>query len=474
MQTPPAPTAHQQRLIIFIIALASFMGALDTSIVNISLPSIAAYFHEDIGDVSWVVMGYGLVIACLLLIFGKLGDTHGFRKVYIGGFAVFTIGSLLCGLSMTLGHLIGFRLVQGLGAAALEAIGPAMIALYLPQAVRGRALGTLATAVSVAIAVGPVLGGLLTEFISWHWIFFVNIPVGVMAIVLGRKILPETELRGTDSAFDIRGTAFIVAALFFLIYPLNMGLKMGWTSPFIIGSFLLSAVFWAAFVRRECTCEEPLLNLALFGNRSFSAGTVAGSLVMLAFAGATFIFPFYLEGVKGLSTAVAGIVLTVPAVTLMIFGPLAGKISDRQGTRRLTTGAAAMTAAVFLLYTSLTMESSLPVIVIGLALLGVTSGLYFPPNMNQVLGQSPKGEEGVASSVMQTAKNIGDVLGVAVFGTVFIQAIVSAFAHSPETPHTEIAAAMLVPGFHAAFFVGAVVCAIAAALSLMARDAQRV
>ncbi|MDD4254732.1 MAG: MFS transporter [Methanofollis sp.] len=234
MQTPPALNAHQQRPIIFIIALAAFMGALDTSIVNISLPSIATYFHEDIGDVSRVVMSYGLVIACLLLVFGKLGDGHGFRKVYIGGFAVFTVGSLLCDLSMTLGHLVDFRLLQGLGAAALEAVGPAMIAHYLPQTVRG----TLAT-------------------------------------------------------------------------------------------------------------------------------------------------------------------------------------------------------AVFLLYASLTTESGLFVIVLALALLGATSGLYFPPNMNQVLGQSPKGEEGVASSVMQTAKNIGDVLGVAVFGTVFIQAIVSAFAHRDRgrSPH---------------------------------------
>ncbi len=470
MDTAAAPTAPNTRTIMFIIALAAFMGSLDSSIVNISLPTISEYFHVSISNVSWVVMAYLLIICSFLLIFGRLGDMKGFKNVFIAGFAIFTIGSFLCGMSMTIGHLIGFRVLQAVGAAALEAIGPAMIAIYLPQAMRGRALGVLATAVSLGIAAGPIIGGLLTEYASWHWIFFINIPVGIAAIVIGRVVLPDVRAPPTQVRFDIPGALFIFAALMLLIYPLNEGYRFGWTSPVVLGCFAASIVFWALFIVRERRCADPLIHLDLFANRSFTFANLAGLLIMLAYGGLEFLLPFYLEGVQGIATDVAGLILAVPAVALMIVGPIAGSLSDRYGSRWLSTGAVLLTAAAFFLFTGIGTGTTIAFLIVSLALVGVGVALFFPPNMNLILGQSPGDAQGVASSAMMTLRNIGSVMGVALFATVFLQVVFSTAAITETTTYADISSSVMIAGFQAAFLGGVVACIVALLLSAVARD----
>lgn len=470
MDTATAPAASNTRTIIFIIALSAFMGSLDSSIVNISLPTISEYFHVGLSTVSWVVMAYLLILCSFLLIFGRLADMKGFRTVYLAGFVVFTAGSFLCGISMTIGQLIGFRILQAIGAAALGAIGPAMVAVYLPEAIRGRALGILATAVSLGIAAGPIVGGLLTEYASWHWIFFINIPVGIAAVLIGRAVLPDTRTETKPVTFDLPGAFFIFAALTLLIYPLSEGYRLGWTSPIVIGCLTASAVFWALFIVRERRCADPLLHLDLFANRSFTVANLAGLLIALVYAGLEFLLPFYLEGVQGTDTAVAGLILAVPAAALMVVGPAAGALSDRYGSRWPGTAAVLLIAASFILFAGIGTTTSMAFIVAALALMGVGIALFFPPNMSLILGQSPENARGVASSAMMTLRNTGSVMGVALFATVFLQVVFSTASVTGGPTHVQVAEAALVPGFQAAFLGGALVCILALLLSGAAQD----
>ena len=266
MELQNALSGREQNLVLFILALSTFMASLDSTIVNISLPAIAASFGVSLSMVSWVAMSYLLVLSGLLLAFGKLGDMKGFRKIFIAGFAVFTVGSLLCGLSFSIGSLIGSRFIQGIGAAALEAIGPAMVAIYLPREIRGKALGILATVISVGIAAGPIIGGFLTQYASWHWIFFINVPIGICAVILGIRCIPVDRVPAKSGPFDYPGAIIFFFALAALLWPVDEGLTLGWTSPAILGSFGISAVLWVLFILRETRSRDPLCDFALFRN----------------------------------------------------------------------------------------------------------------------------------------------------------------------------------------------------------------
>jgi len=440
------------------------MASLDSTIVNISLPTIAEYFAVDIGQISWVAMAYLFVLAGCLLVFGKLGDMKGFRRVFIAGFVLFTAGSLLCGLSATIGQLISFRVVQGIGAAAVDALAPAMIVIYLSAEKRCRALGILATIVSIGIAAGPILGGFITEYTSWHWIFFINIPVGIVAILLATKFLPADRAPSAETRFDIAGGALILLALTTLLYPLNRGLELGWTSPFILGCFAGSVLLWVLFVYHERRCPYPLVDLSLFTRRNFMLGNLASLLLILVFNGVEFLLPFFFEGVQGLSTETAGLLLAVPAVALMVAGPVAGVLSDRFGSRALTTGAALLTGGTLYLFAIFVRTTALSFIILALAIDGIAMGLFFPPNMSQILGSGGDKDHGVASGVMMTVRNIGSVFGVAIFGTIVVQVIIGIMGRENLT---HLTLGLLTSGFHVAFLFGVVICIVAAIVSAL-------
>jgi EmrB/QacA subfamily drug resistance transporter len=330
---PDTPAPANQTIVISIIAFALFMATLDTSIVNIALPTIAASFNTDMGSVSWVVMAYLLVLSGLMLACGRLGDMKGFRRVFIAGFGIFTLGSLLCGLAGSVGLLIVFRLVQGVGAAAIEAMAPAMITISFPEGKRGWALGILMMVVSVAIAAGPVLGGYITEFLGWNWVFFVNVPIGIFAVVLAARYLPQDVLTGSPNRFDTFGAALFLVAFATLLFPLNQGFYAGWTSPLIVGSFLASLFFFSLFICHERRCKSPLIDLGLFSVPNYLRGNVAGMLLLLAFAGSEFLLPFYFENIRGISTEIVGILLAVPAAALIVSGPYCQRPNCRETFR---------------------------------------------------------------------------------------------------------------------------------------------
>ena len=450
---PEIPSPANQKIIIAIVGFAAFMATLDTSIVNISLPTIAGWFRTDMGLVSWVVMAYLLVLSGLMLACGRLGDLKGFRRIFIAGFVVFTAGSLLCGLSPSIGFLIASRGVQGIGAAALDAMAPAMIVACLPAEKRGWALGILMTVVSVAIAAGPVLGGFITEFLGWHWVFFVNVPIGILACILAVRYLPRDEVPDQAGRFDTAGAAVILLALVALLFPLNQGLYRGWTSPVILGSFTASLIFFCLFLLHERRCSSPLIDMSLFSSGNYLWGNIAGMLIVLTFAGSEFLLPFSLELARGISIEMVGVLLAVPAIFLMLASLVAGRLSDRYGSRGLMIVAALLSAATMVLFSLMDASTGLPFIIATLALEGIAVGLFMPPNMRLVLGSGRQEAGGVASGVMMTLRNVGAMFGIAILGTVAMYGFAGSMAgigtYAPE---------QLVPGFHAAFLTGAFVC----------------
>jgi DHA2 family metal-tetracycline-proton antiporter-like MFS transporter len=411
-------------------------------------------------------MAYLLVEASFLLVFGKLGDIHGFRKIFIAGFTVFTLGSLLCGLSDTIYHLIAFRVLQGIGGAALVAVGPAMVAVFLPADKRGWAFGIIATVVSLGIAAGPILGGFLTEYLSWHWIFFINVPFGIAAVCAAYYLFPPDRPARSTGKFDVAGSVLICAALTTLLYPLNQGLSLGWTSPAILGLFALSLILWISFFVHERRCPDPLVDLTLFRIRNYNLGNSAGLLMMLSYAGAEFLLPFFFENIHGYTPSVAGLLLAVPAVALMVVGPVAGAFSDKYGSRAITSIAALLAAISFSLFGMFTATTGIGFIIAALILFGIAVGLFFPPNMSQILTDGGAEGEGVVSSVMMTIRNTGSVLGVALFSTIVVQVILGLSPRAADATSGAIPPHIFVAGFQAAFIVGVILSIVSLALSV--------
>lgn len=461
-------TTH--RLIILSVSLAAFMGSLDVTIVNISLPTISKYFDVSTSTVSWVVIVYLLVLGSFMLTFGKLGDLKGFKKIFISGFIVFTIGSLLCGLSWNIGTLIAFRMIQATGASMTASIGPAMVSSFLPSEIRGKALGYVTTFASLGIAAGPVIGGILTTYLSWRWIFFVNLPVGVGAVLIGMAVLPGGRARAADASFDLLGSVLAFTSLAALVFSLNMGQEIGWSSYPIIGTFIVSLALVSAFVFNEKRHSEPILDLSLLGQKGFAIANVAALLIMFLFTGAIFLFPFYLELLRGLGPDMAGIFLMVPPLCMMLIGPVAGRFSDHYGSRGICCIAACLCTLGFSMFGSLTDTTGYPFTIIALGLMGLSVGLFIAPSSRLIMGYSPPNEEGMASSLMMTMRNIGALIGVAAFETIFAETIHGSKAGFSGAAFSEMSSAILVKGFHNAFVFGVVVGIITLVLSCLAKD----
>jgi len=462
----------RQWLILVLISLASFMGALDATIVNISLPTMSKYFQCDVATVSWVAMAYLLVLSGTLIMFGRIADIRGYKKIYLAGFAIFTIGSLLCGLSSTIHLLIGFRVLQGIGAAMLQAIGGAMIVRYLPDKVRGTAFGILTTFAAVGLAAGTPLGGFISQFYSWHWIFFINVPVGIIAIILGIAVLPRDTGEFGRGQFDMSGAALLLVALVSLIFFLNMGNNVGWLSWRILISIAVSLAAWAGFILNEKRTQFPLIELSLFRNRNFTVAVTVALLMLLVGQGSWYAFPFYLELEKGFATNIAGLILLVPAIFMMICGPIAGLLSGRIGSRPICVLGSVVLIAAFVMFALMGAKTGLCYIIIAMALEGIGIGLIMPANFSLIMGMSAKGSEGVINSLVTTVRNVGAVMGIAVFTLIFLSVIAS-----QGIPTSGIAAHSLPPkafvlGFHAIFLFGAVLGGVLLVLNLALRDKQ--
>jgi len=453
-------------LILSTVSLGSLMSTLDGSIVNIALPAIQDDFGIDLTSVEWVVVAYLLVMGSLLLPVGRLGEVRGFKRVYLAGFVIFTVGSVLCGLAPNEGWLVACRVLQACGAAAITAMGPAVIARTFDASERGRALGLNGVSVSLGLSLGPVLGGLLTQAASWRSIFLINAPIGVIAILWAWRVLPA-EGRGKDQSFDLRGAALSGVALFCLLLALSEGQGWGWTSPQTLGLLAAFLVLGGAFLMAERATIQPLLDLALFRIRPFSFGLAS---VVVAFSGlftATFLLPFLLEQGRGFTPVEAGLLLTPVPISMAIVAPFSGSASDRFGPGILASTGMLLMVLSLLSLTQLPTDFALPDLIWRLILMGVGQGLFMSPNSSAVLGSVPGRRVGTASGTLAQMRVTGQALGIALSAAIVATRIPVHLAGGASNPDA------LAGAIHDAFWVAAAVCAIGIVTSLIRGSGRR-
>jgi EmrB/QacA subfamily drug resistance transporter len=463
-------------LLIISISLATFMSALDGTIVNIALPTISEAFNVTTSTVSWVSTIYLLVMAGCVLIFGKISDVIGFKKVFLSGFLIFTIGSFSCGLLPDLIHsfpvLIGSRAFQAVGGAMITAIGPAMVTAYIPMAQKGKAMGIVLTFAALGTAIGPTIGGVLTQFLSWNWIFFINVPVGICAILLGAKVIPVLKAQERTGGFDKAGAALIFTGLASLLFALSEGQTLGWTDPVILGSLLLALLTLGGFIWCEIRAGDPLLELRLFKRKNFLMTNMTMVLLFFSFAGISYLLPFYLEYVQGYAPSTAGLILTALSVAMMVGGILAGTLYNRAGGRLLSIAAGISIVAGYFLMTRIRPDTTTGFVVLCLLLIGFGLGLMLTPASNMIMNSVSKKYQGMVSSLTSLERFAPMTIGIAIFNIVFIQGIDAIASHNAITrlAPAYIRIEVLTAGFDLAFLFAFAVGVIILILAIVARQ----
>lgn len=452
--------------IVFAAALVSFMVSLDTYVVNISLPSIARWFQVGTGDVSWVVLGYLLALTGTLLIFGRLGDRFGLKGVFQAGFAVFTAASFLCGISNSVWVLVLSRFSQGVGGAMLLSMGPAMIARFLPIERRGAAFGYCATSAALGITLGTPLGGLITGHASWHWIFLINVPIGIAAIAFCQRAIPSdasSAAKGRGETFDAVGAAMIFSSILLLVWSLHTGPERGWLSPLVLGALATGTLLLALFVAWERRTASPLLDLDLFRDRAFTAGNLACCFAAAFLAGNNFVLPFYLEHELRLKPQQTGFVMLIYSLVYMGASLYTGKLSDRISPRTLSVWAMLVGSGAAVWFASTLGFGGLVPVVVYLVVLGLGFAMFVPANNHLVMTMAPEGKLGIVSGLYRMEIYLSMAIGVVLLETVFHRFVGDNVSWSDAT-------AALERGCRNAYGLGAVLCMLSVAFSRLAQS----
>ena len=423
----PEVSRRRRLLVLAICCMSLVIVGLDNTIVNVALPSIQRELHASVSGLQWTVDAYTLVIASFLMLAGSTADRFGRRRTFQTGLAAFTLGSLLCSLAPSLGWLIVFRMLQAIGGSMLNPVAMSIIVnTFTDPRERARAIGIWGGTVGLSLALGPVVGGALIASVGWRGIFWVNIPVGVAAIVLTALFVPESRAPH-PRRFDPVGQLLVIVTLASLIYAIIEGPSSGWGSAEIVGFFGLSAVTLAALLIYEPRRNEPLLDLRFFCSAPFSGATVIAISAFAALGGFLFLNTLYLQDVRGYSALHAGL-LTLPlAVATAFFAPISGRIIGRSGPRLpLLIAGVTMTAGGVLL-TGLTNGTSVGWLLFAYVVFGIGFGMVNAPITNTAVSGMPRDQAGVAAAVASTSRQIGQTLGVAVVGSAVTSALVGPF-----------------------------------------------
>ncbi len=424
------------------VAFGLFMIMLDNTIVNVALPTLQRSLHLRIAELEWVVTGYALTFGALMLTGGKLADLFGRRLVFVVGLVIFTGSSLACGLAGSASPLIAWRVVQGLGAALMNPSTLSIITVTFPPRQRGTAIGIWAGVSALALAIGPLVGGLIAEHIGWSWIFFINVPVGAVAIAAAFVFIDESRDTSREQRPDVPGLVSSGLGLFSLSYALIESNAYGWSSGRILAAFAVAAVSLAVFVLLERHQRLPMLDLSLFRNRTFAGANSVMLLVGLAMFGVFFYVSLYVQQVLGYSPTQAGASFLPWTLLIILLAPQAGRLSDRIGSRPLVTfGMVALTGALVLfarMGAHETFWGLLPAMLLG----GVGMASAMAPVTAAAMSSVRPDKAGVGSAVLNSMRQVGGSLGIAVMG-----AIVAAGAGgSIQSGHPRPAA--FLHGFH--------------------------
>ena len=391
---------------------------MDVTIVNVALPSIEEELHVTLSGLQWIIDAYTLAVASLLMLAGSVSDRHGRRRIFQVGLCLFTLGSLLCSLAPSIGGLVGFRIVQGLGASMLNPVALSIIAnAFSEPQERARAVGIWGAVAGISFALGPLLGGALTQAISWRANFWINVPIGIAAVILTAKFVPESKA-SRPRAFDPVGQLLIALALATLTYGLIEGPHSGWNSALITGLFACSAILFTAFLLYEPLRKDALLDLRFFRSVPFSTAMITGFCAYACFAAFLFLNALYLQQQRGLSAFRTGLYTLPLAVLLMICAPLSGRLVGRTGPRRSLMAAGAGFSLSTVLLTNLSIGTPLLILVLSYVLFGIALGMVNPAITNSAVAGMPLAQAGVAAAVASTSRQVGAALGVAIAGTV--------------------------------------------------------
>lgn len=415
----PIQSYKHKWIILICVGIGTFMSALDASVANIILPVVREGFNTNLATVEWVVTIYLIVVSGWLLTFGRLGDMFGNKPLYLIGFAIFILGSLFSGLAPDISALIAFRAVQALGAAMLFANSPAILTKNFPPEQRGQALGLQGTMTYLGLTVGPSLGGWLTAHFSWHAVFFINVPIGLLGLVMAARFIPHETATARRERFDTVGALLFTAAMAGLLLALNQGAEWGWTAPLTLGLFIGAALLFALFINVERRAAFPMVDLTLFRSRLFSASTATAVTNYICLYMIIFLLPFYLIQGRGYSPQETGLILTAQPLVMVFAAPLSGTLSDRIGSRILATLGMAILAGGLIWLAQLGPASSVIEIVLPLAVVGLGTGIFVTPNNSALMGSAPRQRQGIAAGILATARNVGMVLGVGLAGAIF-------------------------------------------------------
>ncbi|MFE7118327.1 DHA2 family efflux MFS transporter permease subunit [Streptomyces sp. NPDC057654] len=421
MTHPPEPTRSSRSTTVWaliITSAAGFMAALDNLVVTTALPSIREDLGGELADLEWTVSAYTLTFAVLLMSGAALGDRFGRRRLFIAGTALFTAASAAAALAPGIDGLIAARAVQGVGAAVMMPLTLTLLTAAVPAARRGMAYGIWGAVNGLAVASGPLIGGTLTEHISWQWIFWLNVPIGVALLPLARLRLNES--RRADARLDLPGTALASFGLFGIVYALVRANPDGWTSGPVLTGLIAGAALLVAFVAYELRAAHPMLPMRLFRIRGFSAINAASMLMFVGMFGSIFLLSQFLQNVLGYSPTEAGLRMLPWTGMPMIVAPIAGYLSDRIGGRPVVAVGLALQAlglALFAMVLSpdISYAAQLP----GLIVSGIGMGMYFAPAANLAMSSVRPSEQGIASGANNALREVGGALGVAVLATVF-------------------------------------------------------
>ncbi|MEI6777971.1 MAG: MFS transporter [Chloroflexales bacterium] len=447
------------------VGSGTLLSTIDGSIVNISLNTLVAAFDSNLNVVEWVVLSYLLTITCMLLLMGRLGDMFGKRRVYVAGFVIFTLASALCGISPNIGTLIGFRVVQAVGAAMIQSTGSALLVTAFPPSERGTALGASGSFVALGILLGPALGGVLLRYVGWESIFYVNVPVGILGIWLSLRYLASDAKSAHGQIFDVGGALLLMASIFGLLLALTEGPNWGWGDSRVLMLVGLFALAGAGFIAWELRFPQPMINLRIFRNAAFSLNLLAGFIMFIGMAFNLLLTPLFFQLVYKYELQQAGLLLMALPLTLSLTSPISGRLSDRVGARVLTIGGL-ICVAIGLGGLSMT-SADTPVIqmIIFLLVVGAGIGLFQSPNNSTVFGSAPPEVLGVAGGLLAVMRNLGQTAGIAIAGAVWTSQVI-ALNGGPIEPITAASPAILAGGFDMAMRVAAMLTILAILPSL--------
>jgi EmrB/QacA subfamily drug resistance transporter len=447
-------TGHSRRLALYVLCVGMLMIVLDTTVVNVALPSIQSDLHFTGSGLAWVVNAYLIAFGGLLLLAGRAGDLFGRRRVFLSGVVLFTAASFLCGIAQNQEMLVAARFVQGVGGAMTSAVILGMIVTMFPDPhEQAGAIGVYAFVASAGGAVGLLAGGVLTQSINWHWIFFVNIPIGTATVIAAGRLLDADQRAEGRSGADVPGAALITSALMLAVYTIvKPAAEHGWTAAPTLGLGGLSAVLLAAFLVRQATAAEPLMPLRIFRTRALLAANVIQMLAVAGMFGMFFLGALYLQRVRGYDALQIG--LAFLPVTILMGGlsvHYSARLAARFGARAMLVAGLVVICTGLALFAQAPSDGAyVPYVLPPMVLLGIGAGLAFPALMTLAMSGTSPQDAGLASGLLNTTAQVGGALGLAVLATVSTSRS-TRLAATGTSP-----AAALTGGYHLAFWIGAI------------------